>query len=105
MSDVLDRPSALAEGAPETPPISPIARRIPVRGIAVAAFLAVLAWWLFVADTAADNDVIGGLSPNASNEIIEDPRIVLAPPADPPADVAENSLVAECGEGSLLRAA
>jgi osmoprotectant transport system permease protein len=64
MSDVLDRPSAPAGTAPETPPpsspTSSFARRIPVRGIVGVAFLAVLAWWLFVADTAADNDVIGG---------------------------------------------
>ena len=34
--------------------------RIPVRGIAVGAFLAVLIWWLFVAETAANNDLIEG---------------------------------------------
>ena len=34
--------------------------RVPVRGIVVVAFLAVLAWWLFVADTAANNDLIEG---------------------------------------------
>ena len=57
MSDVLDRPTAPIGPSPEAPSI---ARRIPVRGIVSAAFLAVLAWWLFIADTAANNDVIEG---------------------------------------------
>lgn len=34
--------------------------RIPVRAIVGVAFLALVAWWLFVADTAANNDVIEG---------------------------------------------
>jgi osmoprotectant transport system permease protein len=57
MSDVLDRPTAPTGPSPEAPSI---ARRIPVRGIVSAAFLAVLAWWLFVADTAANNDLLEG---------------------------------------------
>lgn len=69
MSDVLDRasvpPPTPAETVPPvpSPPSSPPPwhRRIPVRGIVGGSFLAVVLWWLFVADTAADNDVIGGL--------------------------------------------
>ena len=34
--------------------------RIPVRAIVGVAFLALVAWWLFVADTADNNDVIEG---------------------------------------------
>ncbi len=61
MSDVLDRPSATAGATPESPASTPrTVRRIGVRGIAGGFFLAVVLWWLFVADTAADNDVIGG---------------------------------------------
>lgn len=61
MSDVLDRSSIPVERLPETPATTAsIARRIPVRGIVSALFLAVLLWWLFVADTAANNDVIEG---------------------------------------------
>jgi osmoprotectant transport system permease protein len=57
MSDVLDRPSAPVDtGSQHTPP----ARRVPVRGIVLAIGVAGLAWWLFVADTAANNDVIEG---------------------------------------------
>jgi osmoprotectant transport system permease protein len=37
------------------------ARRIPVRGIVAGVLTAVVLWWLFVADTAADNDVVGGI--------------------------------------------
>ena len=61
MSDVLDRSSAPAAGTPE-PPVSPArsVRRIPLRGIAGGIFLAVVLWWLFVADTAANNDLIEG---------------------------------------------
>ena len=57
MSDVLDRTPAPAEASPTEAP-SP--RRIPVRGIISGLFLAVLLWWLFVADTAANNDVFEG---------------------------------------------
>ena len=61
MSDVLDRSSAPAAGTPE-PPVSPArsVRRIPLRGIAGGIFLAVVLWWLFIADTAANNDLIEG---------------------------------------------
>ena len=61
MSDVLDRSSAPAAGTPE-PPVSSArsVRRIPLRGIAGGIFLAVVLWWLFVADTAANNDLIEG---------------------------------------------
>jgi osmoprotectant transport system permease protein len=61
MSDVLDRRSAPAGATPEPPASTPrIARRIPVRGIAGGVFLAVLLWWLFIADTAANNDLLEG---------------------------------------------
>lgn len=36
-------------------------RRFPGRKLAGVALLVVAGWWLFVADTAADNDVLGGL--------------------------------------------
>ncbi len=36
------------------------ARHIPVRRIVSAVFLAVLVWWLFVAETAANNDLLEG---------------------------------------------
>jgi osmoprotectant transport system permease protein len=35
-------------------------RKLPIRAIAIGLFLAVLAWWLFIAETAANNDVIEG---------------------------------------------
>ena len=57
MSDVLERPSAPVDEVPET---APLTRRIPVRGIASASFLVVLGWWLFIADTAGNNDVLEG---------------------------------------------
>ena len=60
MSDVLERPPADADAGPQPSPVASAARRIPVRAIVSAAFLAVLAWWLFVADTAANNDLIEG---------------------------------------------
>lgn len=61
MSDVLDRSSAPAAATPE-PPTSTArsVRRIPLRGIASGIFLAVVLWWLFIADTAANNDLIEG---------------------------------------------
>jgi osmoprotectant transport system permease protein len=57
MSDVLDRSPAPVDAVPETPPT---ARRVPLRGIISAGLLAVLSWWLFIADTAADNDLLEG---------------------------------------------
>ena len=57
MSDVLDRLSSPTAPQPEgTRP----RRRIPARGIAITLFLLVLGWWLFIADTAANNDLIEG---------------------------------------------
>ena len=57
MSDVLETLSAPTAPQPEgTRP----RRRVPVRGILIALFLLVLGWWLFIADTAANNDVIEG---------------------------------------------
>ncbi len=57
MSDVLERSPAPVATAPEKPPS---ARNVPVRGIVIAVFLGVLAWWLFVAETAANNDLLEG---------------------------------------------
>lgn len=37
-------------------------RTFPTRAVFIAGFAAVLVWYLFIADTAADNDVIGGVS-------------------------------------------
>ncbi len=59
MSDVLERPSVSAPAGPE-PDSPPPTRRVPVRAIAIIVFLAVLGWWLFVADTAGNNDVVEG---------------------------------------------
>jgi osmoprotectant transport system permease protein len=77
MSDVLDRESVPVDEVSAT---RASARRIPVRGIASAAFLAVLAWWLFVADTAANNDVIEGFEVLFTG-IGELPALVLNPDA------------------------
>jgi osmoprotectant transport system permease protein len=61
MSDVLNRPSVSAEATPELPSDGPRpARRIPLRGIAAGLFLAVVLWWLFIAETAANNDLVEG---------------------------------------------
>lgn len=81
MSDVLDRPSAPAGATPESPASTTrTARRIPVRGIAGGLFLAVVLWWLFVADTAADNDVIEGFDVLLTG-IGELPALVINPDA------------------------
>jgi osmoprotectant transport system permease protein len=65
MSDVLDRasvpPPTPAESPTSVSSSAPSRRRIPVRGIVGGTFLAVVLWWLFIADTAGDNDVVGGL--------------------------------------------
>lgn len=69
MSDVViapvasDEPSAADEPSADEPSAHVAERRrtkLPVRGIAVGLFLAVLVWWLYIADTAANNDVIEG---------------------------------------------
>jgi osmoprotectant transport system permease protein len=57
VSDVLEKLSAPT--APQPEGVRPH-RRIPARGIAIALFLLLLGWWLFIADTAANNDVIEG---------------------------------------------
>ena len=61
MSDVLSRPATSAGATPEPSDRAPrTGRRLPVRGIVSGLFLAVVFWWLFVADTAANNDVLEG---------------------------------------------
>lgn len=77
MSDVLERSPVPVDQVPET--TSP-ARPIPVRGIASAVFLVVLAWWLFIADTAANNDVIEGVDVLFSG-LAELPALVFNPDA------------------------
>ena len=57
MSDVLERSSTPVDATPEP---TPIARRIPFRAIVGGLFLAVVLWWLFIAETAANNDLIEG---------------------------------------------
>jgi osmoprotectant transport system permease protein len=80
MSDVLERPATPAEADPEPAAVDAVGRRIPVRGIVGAGFLAVLAWWLFVADTAANNDVIEGFEVLFTG-IGELPALILNPDA------------------------
>lgn len=63
MTDVLNSPSLSHERATETPPPpeeTPSGPRTYLRTIAIVAFLAVLGWWLFIADTAANNDLFEG---------------------------------------------
>ncbi len=55
--------------------VSTAPRRVPVRGIAGAIVLAVLVWWLFVADTAANNDVFEGIGVMVDG-IIELPKLL-----------------------------
>jgi osmoprotectant transport system permease protein len=57
VSDVLETLAAPTTPEPEG---TRSRRRIPARGILIALFLLVLGWWLFIADTAANNDVIEG---------------------------------------------
>lgn len=38
-----------------------VSPKFPTRAVLIAVFVAVLVWYLFIADTAADNDVIGGI--------------------------------------------
>src|SRR6056297_542221 len=63
MSDAVMSPTVPDSGTdgPEAEPPHPEhSRKFPVRGVAIVAFLAVLGWWLFIADTAADNDLFEG---------------------------------------------
>jgi len=63
MSDAVMSPTVPDSGTdgPEAEPPHPEhSRKFPVRGVAIVAFLAVLGWWLFIADTAANNDLFEG---------------------------------------------
>ncbi|MGB0114335.1 MAG: ABC transporter permease [Ilumatobacteraceae bacterium] len=63
MSDVLNRPSEAEQSESSPEPqlgLGSTRDRIPFRLIGGLAVLLVLGWWLFVADTAANNDVIEG---------------------------------------------
>jgi osmoprotectant transport system permease protein len=81
MSDVMNRPSVPIEVTPEPTPASPsLVDRIPFRGIATGAFLTVLLWWLFVAETAANNDLLEGFDVLFTG-IGELPALVLNPDA------------------------
>jgi osmoprotectant transport system permease protein len=77
MSDVLERPSATSGTELGG---SPSSRRLPIRAIAVLAFLAVLGWWLFVADTAANNNVVEGFEVLIGG-LADLPALVLNPDA------------------------
>lgn len=69
MSDVVNTPNA-----------SGLGRRIPVRAIATTVLAAIVLWWLFIADTAADNDVFGGVRVMVDG-IIALPALVFNPDA------------------------
>jgi osmoprotectant transport system permease protein len=77
MSDAVISPNGAGADAPN---VGVSSRKVPVRGIAIGLFLAVLAWWLFIADTAADNDVIGGVEVLVTG-IGELPALVFNPDA------------------------
>ena len=61
MSDVLHREPTAPE-QPETDAIEALEppRRFSLRVVAITAFLVVVGWWLFIADTAANNDLFEG---------------------------------------------
>lgn len=91
MSDVLHRPSEVGHSEPDRssePAREPepglglgaVRDKIPVRLIAALVIAVVVGWWLFVADTAADNDVIGGFDVLFSG-FAELPALVLNPDA------------------------
>ena len=77
MSDVLEQLSAPTAPQPEG---MRQRRRIPARGIAIALFLLLLGWWLFIADTAANNDVLEGFDVLFTG-IGELPALILNPDA------------------------
>jgi len=57
-----------------------LGRRIPFKVIASGVLAAVVLWWLFIADTAADNDVFEGLRVMWDG-ILELPALVINPDA------------------------
>lgn len=74
MTDVEERPRPspepdgvgdAARGSDEPPPLDPDERgplrKIPIRGIFAVILVAVVAWYLFIFETAANNNVAGGL--------------------------------------------
>jgi len=77
----MNPPSAPADAAPDSAPDAPsFASRVPVRGIAIGLFVAVVLWWLFIADTAANNDVLEGFEVLFTG-IGELPALILNPDA------------------------
>jgi osmoprotectant transport system permease protein len=63
MSDVLIRPSEVDISEPNPSPeprFSSVRDKVSIRRVAIVLFALVVGGWLFIADTAADNDVIGG---------------------------------------------
>lgn len=68
-------PSGLSPSSGEPTGWVTPARRPSLRTVAIAAFAAVVVWFLFVADTAANNDVIGGLR-QLWDGVAELPRLV-----------------------------
>lgn len=63
MTQLDDRPAArdTPDDIDDLDPDGSPLRKVPVRGIAFVALLAVVIWYLFVAETAADNNVAAGL--------------------------------------------
>lgn len=62
------------------PPQAGIGRRIPGKAIAGGVLAAIVIWWLFIADTAANNDVVEGFR-LMYDGIVELPALVFNPDA------------------------
>lgn len=74
-TDVTDGTDGTDGTAPR--PTGPVARRFPWKAIVSVALVAGLAWWLFVADTAADND-LGEAGRTLWNGISDLPRLLVS---------------------------
>lgn len=57
--------------------MSPVVRRFPTRTIVSSVLLAAVAWWLFIADTAADND-LGEARRTLWNGVSDLPRLLIS---------------------------